>query len=312
MLFIQRPAVEEASEEVAGRQKFAIGPLEPGFGHTLGNSLRRVLLSSIPGAALVEVRFDDALHEFTTLPGVKEDVTEIILNLKDVVIRSEVDEAITIRLDVRGPGIVRAGDFQVTADLEIVNPDLHIATLSDRGRIALDAVVDKGKGYQSADSSRSSGIIGRIPMDAIFSPIRRVAVEVIATAGERSRDYDRLVLDIETDGSITPREALASAGETLRSLVGLIADMSDQPQGLALTETPVIEVRSPDLDLPIEDLELTERPRNCLKRAQINTIGELLSRSTDDLLAITNFGQKSLDEVVSRLNERGLSLRKRD
>ncbi|MDA8102185.1 MAG: DNA-directed RNA polymerase subunit alpha [Nitrospiraceae bacterium] len=312
MLFIQRPSVEEVGEEIAGRQKFAIGPLEPGFGHTLGNSLRRILLSSIPGAAITEVRFDDALHEFTTLPGIKEDVTEIILNLKDVVFRSESDEAVEIRLDVRGPGVVRAGDFQVTADIDVINPDLQIATLSDKGRLALDAVVEKGKGYQGADSSRSSGVIGRIPVDAIFAPIRRVSINVEATAGEQSRDYDRLTLDIETDGSISPREALASAGETLRGLATLIAEMSDQPQGLALTETAAIEVRSPDLDLPIEDLELTERPRNCLKRAQINTIGELLSRSADDLLAITNFGQKSLDEVVGKLTERGLQLRKRD
>lgn len=312
MLFIQRPSIEEVSEEIAGRQKFAIGPLEPGFGYTLGNSLRRVLLSSIPGAAISEVRFDDALHEFTTLPGIKEDLTEIILNLKDVVFRSEVDDSVTVRLDVRGPGIVRASDFIVTADIEVVNPDLHIATLSDKGRLAFDAVVEKGKGYRSADSSRASGVIGRIPVDAIFSPIRRVAVEITATSGDQSMEYDLLTLDIETDGSISPREALASGGETLRALVGLIADMSDEPQGLALTETPIIEVRSPDLDLPIEDLELTERPRNCLKRAQINTVGELLSRSADDLLSITNFGQKSLDEVVTRLTDRGLTLRKRD
>ncbi|MDA8196520.1 MAG: DNA-directed RNA polymerase subunit alpha [Actinomycetota bacterium] len=312
MLFIQRPTVEEASEEVNNRQKFAIGPLEPGFGHTLGNALRRVLLSSIPGSAIVEVRFDDALHEFATLSGVKEDVLEIILNLKDVVVRSETDEPVTIRLDVRGPGVVRAGDFQVTADIEIVNPELQIATLSDKGRLAFDAIVEKGKGYKSADSSRNANVIGRIPMDALYSPLRRVAIDVTATAGEQSRDYDRLVLDIETDGSITPREALASAGDTLRSLSTIIAEMSDAPLGLALTETPVIESRSPDLDLPIEDLELTERPRNCLKRAQVNTIGELLSKTNDDLLAITNFGQKSLDEVVSRLHERGLSLRKRD
>lgn len=312
MLFIQRPAIEEVSEEIAGRQKFAIGPLEPGFGYTLGNSLRRVLLSSIPGAAISEVRFDDSLHEFTTLTGVKEDITEIILNLKDVVFRTEIDEPITIRLDVRGPGIVRASDFMLTADIDVINPDLHIATLSDKGRLAFDAVVEKGKGYRTADSSRSSGIIGRIPVDTIFSPIRRVAIEVTATSGEQSRDYDLLTMDIETDGSISPREALASGGETLRSLVGLIAEMSDEPQGLALTETPVVEVRSPDLDLPIEDLELTERPRNCLKRAQINTVGELLSRSADDLLSITNFGQKSLDEVSGRLTERGLTLRKRD
>ena len=220
MLIIQRPTVEAIGEEEANRQRFAVSPLEPGFGHTLGNSLRRTLLSSIPGAAVTQVRFDDALHEFTTLPGVKEDVTDIILNLKDVVLRVHTDEPVTLRCDKRGPGDVTAGDLQLTADVEVLNPDLHIATLNAKGRLAIDVTVERGRGYVSAERNKRSTTIGVIPVDSIFSPVRRVAFSVEPVRVEQSTDFDRLVLDIETDGSLTPREALASAGDTLRSLVG--------------------------------------------------------------------------------------------
>jgi len=309
MLIIQRPSVEALDEVDGNRQRFAVGPLEPGFGHTLGNSLRRVLLSSIPGAAVTQLRFDDALHEFTTLPGVKEDVTDLILNLKDLVLASQTDESVVLRIDVRGPATVCARDIQLTADVEVLNPDLHIATLNGKGRLALDLTVERGRGYVSADRNKRSATIGVLPIDSIFSPVRRVAFTVEPTRVEMSTNYDRLVLDIETDGSISPREALASAGDTLRSLVGLVADMSDSPQGLELGDVSATTSGSPDLDLPIEDLDLSERPRNCLKRAQVNTIGELVDKTIDDLLAITNFGQKSLDEVLLKLDERGLSLR---
>jgi DNA-directed RNA polymerase subunit alpha len=312
MLVMQRPTVEPIDEEQDNRQRFAIGPLDPGFGHTLGNALRRTLLSSIPGAAITQVRFDDALHEFDTIPGVVEDVTDIILNLKDIVLVSHSDEPVTLRLDVRGPADVTAKDIQVTSDVEILNGDLHLATLNKSGRLAVDITVSRGRGYRSAEANKDSDTIGVIPVDSIFSPVRRVAFEVEPARVEQSTEYDRLVIDIETDGSVSPRDALASAGDTLRSLVGLVADMSDEPQGLELGELPVTSAGSPDLDLPIEDLDLSERPRNCLKRAQINTIGELVTKTEDDLLAITNFGQKSLDEVVAKLDERGLSLRTKD
>jgi DNA-directed RNA polymerase subunit alpha len=312
MLIIQRPAVEPVGEEEGHRQRFAVGPLEPGFGYTLGNSLRRTLLSSIPGAAVTQVRFDDALHEFTTLPGVKEDVTDIILNLKDLVLRVDSEEPVTLRLDVRGPAVVTAGDIQLPADVEVLNPDLPMATLNSKGRLALDITVERGRGYVSADRNKRSSTIGVIPVDSIFSPVRRVAFTVEPTRVEQSTNFDRLVMDIETDGSISPREALASAGDTLRSLVGLVADMSESPQGLELGDVGSASSGSPDLDLPIEDLDLSERPRNCLKRAQVNTVGELVTKSEDDLLAITNFGQKSLDEVLQKLDERGLSLRSKE
>ena len=207
---------------------------------------------------------------------------------------------------------VTAADIALTSDIEILNTDLVLATLNKQGRLAVDLTVDKGRGYRSADANKSSATIGVIPVDSIFSPVRRVSFEVEPTRVEQSTEYDRLVLDIETDGSITPRDALASAGDTLRSLVGLVAEMSDEPQGLELGELAVTTAGSPDLDLPIEDLDLSERPRNCLKRAQVNTVGELVQKTEDDLLAITNFGQKSLDEVIVKLDERGLSLRNKD
>jgi DNA-directed RNA polymerase subunit alpha len=312
MLIIQRPTVETVGEEEQNRQRFAVGPLEPGFGHTLGNSLRRTLLSSIPGAAVTQVRFDDSLHEFTTLPGVKEDVTDLILNLKDLVLRVEADEPVTLRLDVRGGATVTAAAIETSAEVEVLNPELHIATVNAKGRLAMDITVERGRGYVSADRNKKSGTIGVIPVDSIFSPVRRVSFTVEPTRVEQSTNFDRLILDIETDGSISPREALASAGDTLRSLVGLVAEMSESPQGLELGDVASVTSGSPDLDLPIEDLDLSERPRNCLKRAQVNTVGELVQKTIDDLLAITNFGQKSLDEVVQKLDERGLSLRTKE
>ena len=309
MLIIQRPSVEAIDEEQDHRQRFAVGPLDPGFGHTLGNSLRRTLLSSVPGAAVTQVRFDEALHEFTTLPGVKEDVTEIILNLKDLLIRMDTDEPVTLRLDKRGPGEALAGDFSTPAGVEILNPALRLATINAKGRLAVDVTAERGRGYVSAERNKRTTAIGVIPIDAIFSPVRRVTYDIEPVRVEQSTDFDRLVLDIETDGTLRPREALASAGDTLRTLVGLVADLEEAPQGLELGEAGSGAGGSPDLDLRIEDLDLSERPRNCLKRAQINTVGELLQRSVDDLLSITNFGQKSLDEVLQRLDERGLALR---
>lgn len=311
MLVIQRPTVEAIDEGDGNLQRFAISPLEPGFGHTLGNSLRRTLLSSIPGAAITEVRFDDALHEFDTIAGVAEDVTDIILNLKDVVVTSQSDEPVTLRLDVRGAADVTAADIVTTADVEVLNPELHIATLNGSGRLAVDLTIDRGRGYLSG-AGRSTPTIGVIPIDAIFSPVRRVTFSIEPVRVEQSTNFDKLILEIETDGSKTPREALASAGATLTELTTLVASMEDEPEGLALTEAVSAVSTSPDLELAIEELELSERPRNCLKRAQVNSVGELLTKSEDDLLAITNFGQKSLDEVIEKLDERGLSLRGRD
>ena len=310
MLVMQRPTVEVLESAEGNRQRFAIGPLEPGFGHTLGNSLRRTLLSSIPGAAVSQVRFDSALHEFATIDGVAEDVTDIILNLKDLVLVVLCEEPVTLRLDMRGPADVTASDIQRHPDVEILNPEAPIATLNHSGRLAVDITVSRGRGYVSAEENKElTAAIGVIPVDSIYSPVRRVAFSVEATRVEQSTDYDRLVLEVETDGSISPTDAMASAGATLRSLIQLVEEMSDDPRGLELGE--IVSPTQPDTEaeLMVDDLELTERPRNCLKRAQINTLNELLERTPEDLLAITNFGEKSLDEVVAKLDERGLSLR---
>ncbi|MCL5053783.1 MAG: DNA-directed RNA polymerase subunit alpha [Gammaproteobacteria bacterium] len=292
MLIIQRPRVEEVSEESANRQVFSIGPLEPGFGHSVGNALRRVLLSSVPGAAITQVRFDDALHEFTTIAGVKEDVIDIILNLKDIVLRCYSPDPVTIRLDIKGPASVHAGDFMLSSDVEIVNPDLYLATVSDKGRLALDVVVEQGRGYVSAERNKRTNTIGIIPIDAIFSPIRNANYVVEPVRVGQATDYDQIVVDVETDGSLSPREALASAAGTLTGIFELVSELVADASRLIVADEVAAEERSPDFDLPIEELDLTERPRNCLKRAQINTIGDLVERSADDLLAITNFGQK--------------------
>ena len=312
MLVIQRPTVEAIDEAEGNLQRFAVGPLEPGFGHTIGNSLRRTLLSSIPGAAVTQVRFDDALHEFDTIEGVAQDVTDIILNLKDLVLVVHSDEPVTLRLDARGAAEVTAADIQPHPDVEVLNGALEIASLNGKGRLAVDLTVQNGRGYVSADKNKTSTTIGVIPVDSIYSPVRRVSFEVEPTRVEQSTDYDRLVLEIETDGSISPREALASAGGTLRALVQLVEEIVLHRAYIGIGEAVQVASGGPDMELPIEDLELSERPRNCLKRAQVNTVGELLQKSEDDLLAITNFGQKSLDEVIEKLDERGLSLRNRD
>lgn len=309
MLVIQRPTVEQLDDGESSRGRFAVSPLEPGFGHTLGTSLRRALLSSVPGAAVTSVRFDDALHEFDTIKGVIEDVTDIILNIKDIVLTSESEEPVVLRLDARGPGSVTAGDIACPPEVEILNRDTLIATLTDQGRLAIDLTVERGRAWLPSSRASESNTIGVIPIDAVFSPVRRVSISVEPTRVDQSTDFDKLILDIETDGSLPPRDALASAGATVRSLFQLIEEMSEEPEGLTLGEAPAAASGSPDLDLPIEDLDLSERPRNCLKRAQVNTIGELLTKNEDDLLAITNFGQKSLDEVIAKLDERGLTLR---
>ena len=309
MRVIPRPTVEPKGEAVNNRQSFSVSPLLPGFGHTLGNALRRVLLGSIPGAAITAVRFDDALHEFDTIQGVSEDVTDIILNIKDIVLTSTSEDDITLRLDVRGPANVTAGDIKCPSEVEIVNKDLRIATLNSKARLALDLTVGSGFGYMSSDREVANSVIGVITVDAIFSPVRRVSFTIEPTRVEQNTNFENLVIEVETDGTMSPLEAMSSAGATLQGLVEVVAALTDEPKGLELGEMASTAVVSPDLDRAIEDLDLSERPRNCLKRAQINTVGELLMKTEDDLLNITNFGQKSLDEGKQKLDERGLSLR---
>jgi DNA-directed RNA polymerase subunit alpha len=309
MLVIQRPTVAAVGEATGNRQKFSVSPLDPGLGHTIGNSLRRMLLSSIPGAAITSVKFEKALHEFTTIDGVTEDVTEIILNLKDIVVKSEVDDAVAISVDVSGPADLKAKDIPLPAGIEFVNGDQHIATLSAKARLSVEITVERGKGYLGSDRDSGRKTIGVIPVDALFSPVRRVSFDVEPTRVAQSTNFDNLILDIETDGSITPAEALASAGATMRSLLDLVASLSDEPVALELGESAVSGSGSPELDMPVEDLLLSQRPFNCLKRAQINTIGDLVARTEEELMGLPNFGKQSIDEVKAKLDERGLALK---
>ena len=309
MLVIQRPTVAAVGEATGNRQKFSVSPLDPGLGHTIGNSLRRMLLSSIPGAAITSVKFEKALHEFTTIDGVTVDVTEIILNLKDIVVKSEVDDAVAISVDVSGPADLKAKDIPLPAGIEFVNGDQHIATLSAKARLSVEITVERGKGYLGSDRDSGRKTIGVIPVDALFSPVRRVSFDVEPTRVAQSTNFDNLILDIETDGSITPAEALASAGATMRSLLDLVASLSDEPVALELGESTISGSGSPELDMPVEDLLLSQRPFNCLKRAQINTIGDLVARTEEELMGLPNFGKQSIDEVKAKLDERGLALK---
>jgi DNA-directed RNA polymerase subunit alpha len=307
VLIVQRPHI---AEEEAGpnRSRFIAEPLEPGFGYTLGNTLRRTLLSRVPGAAITNIRIEGVQHEFSTVPGVVEDVVDIILNIKQIVVRLAESDEHTLYLNAKGPGAVTAGQLKVPTGVEIVNVDHHIATLSGEGRLEMELTVAPGVGYRTADSNKQgSGTIGVIPIDSIFSPVRKVAYRVENTQVGQMTNFDRLVLDVETNGAIAPGEAVSSAGKTLRELMSLFADMGEGI-GLELGERQSESSGSPDLDLPIEALDLSERPRNCLRRAQIKSVGELVQRTADDLLNITNFGQKSLEEVIAKLDELGLSL----
>ncbi|MCZ6457254.1 MAG: DNA-directed RNA polymerase subunit alpha [Actinobacteria bacterium] len=307
MLIVQRPQIEE---EVLSdnRSRVVVEPLEPGFGYTLGNTMRRTLLSRIPGAAITSIQIEGVEHEFSTIKGVLEDVVDIILNIKRVVIRMDGIEEQTLYLSAKGAGGVTAGDLKLPTGVEVVNPDAPIATLSASGRFEMELTVAPGVGYRTADGNKGGSLtIGVIPVDSIFSPVRKVAYRVENTQVGQMTNFDRLVLDIETNGAIDPSEAVSSAGKTLGELMGLFADIGEG-QGLELGDVEPEISSSPDLDLPIEALDLSERPRNCLRRAQVKTVGELVERTSDDLLNITNFGQKSLDEVIAKLDELGLSL----
>ena len=308
MLITQRPTIEEEiiSDE---RSKFIVGPLEPGFGYTLGNTMRRTLLARIPGAAITSVRIDGVQHEFSTIEGVVEDVVDLILNLKQVVLRIEEDEPQTMYLTAKGKGEVTAGAINAPAGVEVINKGLHLAEMSASGKLEIELTAERGVGYRSADRNKKSETIGVIPIDSIFSPVRKVAYRVENTQVGQRTDFDKLILDVETDASITPAEAISSAGGTLRNLFELFAEMEEY-DALALDELAPIEASGQEhLDLPIEALDLSERPRNCLRRAQVQTVGELIEKTEEDLLNITNFGMKSLEEVVAKLDELGFGLK---
>jgi DNA-directed RNA polymerase subunit alpha len=316
-----RPRLEEEVVEEGFKSRFTIDPLEPGFGYTLGNSLRRTLLSSVPGAAVTRIRFTSAqaagpeggsvLHEFSAIEGVKEDVTDIILNIKDLVVRSDSDEPVEIFLGGDGPGVLTAENIFAPSQVEVVNEDLHIATLNAQGHLEMYLTVERGRGYRTADQNKKGNDpIGVIPIDSIYSPIRRVAYRVEATRVEQMTNYDKLILDIETNGSITPAQALSSAGETLKSLFEQFANYETSgPGGIMVSPEELFESPFDEVDAtPIEDLDLSVRSYNCLKREGIGTVGELRVLTESQLLEIRNFGSKSVDEVKEKLDELGIKL----
>nr|WP_225752289.1 DNA-directed RNA polymerase subunit alpha [Pseudoclavibacter sp. Marseille-Q3772] len=309
MLIAQRPTLTE--ENISEyRSRFVIEPLEPGFGYTLGNSLRRTLLSSIPGAAVTSIRLDGVQHEFTTIAGVKEDVTEIILNIKQLVVSSEHDEPITAYLRKTGAGEVTAADISAPAGVEIHNPDMVIATLNDDAKFELELTIERGRGYVSAQQNRNAySESGQIPVDSIYSPVLKVTYRVEATrAGERT-DFDRLVVDVETKPSMSPRDAVASAGGTLVELFGLARELNVEAEGIEIGPAPVEQVISEELSMSINDLDLSVRSYNCLMREGITTVSQLVALSESQLMNIRNFGQKSVDEVRDKLTSMGLSLK---
>ena len=296
---------------------FVMEPLDRGFGYTFGNSLRRVLLSSLEGAAVTSVKIEGVAHEFTTLPGVREDVTDLILNLKNLICRLHGDSPeIEVRLEKKGPGSVTAGDIEAPADLEVLNPELEIANLSDKGRLEITLTIGRGRGYAPADMNRGTQhTIGVIPMDSIFSPVRRVAYQVEAARVGQRTDYDKLTMDITTDGSVDPKDALGEAAEILIRQLAIFTDIEKMEGfGEAAAAVDGGGPAEPSLahgmeNFPIEELELGVRSYNCLKRVGIETIGELVMKSENELAAIPNFGKKSIEEVKETLGTHGLRLR---
>src|SRR5919197_1040337 len=309
VLIAQRPTLSEESISDT-RSRFIIEPLEPGFGYTLGNSLRRTLLSSIPGAAVTSIKIDGVLHEFTTIPGVKEDVVELVMNVKELCVSSEHDEPVSMYLRKQGPGDVTAGDIQPPAGVSVHNPELKLATLNGKGRLDMELTVERGRGYVTAAQNKQAGAeIGRIPVDSIYSPVLKVTYRVEATPVEQRTDFDKLILDVETKPAITPRDAVASAGRTLVELFGLARELNVDAEGIEIGPSPQEADTIAAFAMPIEELDLTVRSYNCLKREGIHTVGELVGRSEADLLDIRNFGAKSIDEVKAKLHGMGLALK---
>ena len=292
------------------RSRFVLEPLEPGFGYTLGNSLRRTLLSSIPGAAVTSIRIDGVQHEISTVPGMTEDVTELVLNVKGIVVSTEMDEPVTMYLRASGPGKVTVADIEAPTGVDVHNPDLHLATLGEDSSLAMELTVERGRGYvPAAAGSMVEKQAGRILVDAIYSPVLKVTYKVEATRVEQRTDFDRLIVDVETKPSIRARDAVASAGKTLVELFGLARDLNAAAEGLELGPSEVDTYMAEQFSQPIEALNLSVRSYNCLKREGVHTIGELLTRSEADLMDIRNFGQKSIDEVKDSLAGLGLNLK---
>ena len=308
-------AISPRIERVAYRENefyghFEVEPLERGFGHTLGNALRRVLLSSLPGAAVTSVNIEGVQHEFSTVPGVKEDVTEIILNLKELSVRLHVDAVKQVEIEAVGPAIVTAGDIRVDSEVEVVNPDLHIATLAEGARLHMTLTIEQGHGYVSAERNKLGTMpIGVIPIDAIYTPMRKVNYSVEDTRVGQITDYDKLVLEVWTNGSLSPEEAISMAAKILTSQLGIFTRLTEQPME-EMAEASDADHAGANAEMTIDELDLSVRAFNCLKRAGINTVSELIQKDQEDMMKVRNLGKKSLEEVEQKLALLGLSLRK--
>ena len=313
MIGIEKPRIDTAEISEDGKYgRFVVEPLERGYGTTLGNSLRRVLLSSLPGYAITSVKIDGILHEFSTIPGVKEDVTEIVLNLKNVILKIHGDGPKTIYIDANGDDEITAGSIKTDSEVEILNPELHIATLNSDAHVSMELTCDKGRGYVSADRNKQmmQPIIGVIAIDSIYTPVLKVNYTVENTRVGQITDYDKLTLEVWTNGTINAMEAVSLGAKILNEHLNLFGDLSGEAY-----DTEVMVVKSDSgkekvLEMTIEELDLSVRSFNCLKRAQINTVEDLTNRTEEDMMKVRNLGRKSLDEVVAKLNSLGFDLRR--
>lgn len=310
MIEIEKPrieCVESAEDNTYG--KFVVEPLERGYGITLGNSLRRILLSSLPGVAVTSIKIDGVLHEFSTVPGVIEDVTEIILNIKNLSMKLHSDGPKIIYIDAEGEGPITAGDIKADSDVEILNPDLHICTLNGDSRFYMEMVINKGRGYVQAEKNKQPGQpIGIIPVDSIYTPVRRVNYTVENTRVGQVTDYDKLTLEVWTNGSLKPDEAISLGAKIMSEHMNLFIDLSDQAKHTEIMVEKEETKKEKVLEMTIEELDLSVRSYNCLKRAGINTVEDLISRTEEDMMKVRNLGRKSLEEVLQKLNALGLSL----
>lgn len=314
MIEIEKPTIECVySSEDPNYGKFVVEPLERGYGTTLGNSLRRILLSSLPGVAVTSVKIDGILHEFSTIPGVKEDVTEIILNLKKLAVRLNGENEKRVLINAIGPKEVTAADILGDADVEIFNPELHIATLDENASLVMEISLAKGRGYVPAEMNKTESTpISVIPTDSIYTPVRKCNFTVENTRVGQVTDYDRLVLEIWTDGSVTPSEGVSIGAKIMQEHLGLFVELTDSAEGMEIMVERDISPQAKALEMTIEELELSVRSFNCLKRASINTVEELTRKSEEDMMKVRNLGKKSLDEVKNKLEELGLGLRQSD
>ena len=316
MMEIERPKIDTASLSADGRYgKFVVEPLERGFGTTLGNSLRRVLLSSLPGVAVTSIKIDGVVHEFSTLEGVKEDVTEIVLNVKGITAKLYSDTPKTVRIEASGEGEVTAGSIQQDAEIEVLNPDWHIATLADGAKLIMELVFDKGRGYVPAERNKQAAeqaSLNALPVDSIYTPVLKVNYTVENTRVGQITDYDKLTLEVWTDGTISAKEAVSLAARIMTEHLNLFVTLSQEAMDAEIMVEKDDKGKEKALEMTIEELDLSVRSFNCLKRAGINTVEDLLNKSEDEMMKVRNLGRKSLEEVMAKLDSLGFTLTKDD